>query len=114
MRQPPLCRVFIAVATSATLTGCSCLKIHTDNQVTAAVKGNFEVKTPTFPDLGPMVPRVVRCAGGGAGGRVAIIGVDGILVNQNLTGPNSAGENPVAAFREKLAVAACDPSVRAV
>ena len=31
----------------------------------------------------------------------AIIDVDGLLLNQNLTGLYSVGENPVASFREK-------------
>jgi protease-4 len=104
---------------SVTCTGCASVKfhgaMHADGQMAADLRGNLEVKTPAFPDLGPMVPKVVRCAGAGsAGGRVAIVDIDGLIVNQNQTGPNSAGENPVAAFREKLALAACDPSVRAV
>jgi len=46
--------------------------------------------------------------------KVALIDVDGLLVNTNLTGPYSAGENPVDLFREKLDAAAADPKVRAV
>jgi protease-4 len=45
---------------------------------------------------------------------VALVDVDGLLLNQNLTGLYSVGENPVAAFREKLEAAAADPGVRAV
>jgi protease-4 len=62
-----------------------------------------------------MVAQVVRCsASREPDGRVAIVDLDGLIVNQNMTGLNSAGENPVAAFREKLALAAADPSIRAV
>ncbi|MFO0911180.1 MAG: S49 family peptidase [Isosphaeraceae bacterium] len=46
--------------------------------------------------------------------RIAVIDVDGLLVNQNLTGPYAAGDNPVASFREKLDLAASDPRIRAV
>jgi protease-4 len=45
---------------------------------------------------------------------VAIIDVDGLLLNTNLAGPYSSGDNPVDAFREKLDVAAADPCAVAV
>src|SRR5262249_11083080 len=40
---------------------------------------------------------------------VAIVDVDGLLLNTNLTGPYSTGDNPVDLFREKLDEAAADP-----
>jgi protease-4 len=40
---------------------------------------------------------------------VALIDVDGLLVNTNPTGPYSSGDNPVDIFREKLDAAAADP-----
>ena len=43
-----------------------------------------------------------------AAAKVALIDVDGILVNRNVSGPYSMGENPVALFREKLDVAAAE------
>ena len=80
-----------------------------------AVKGSVEVKVPLNPDLGPMVAHVVRPSPAGPGaGRVALVDVDGLILNQNLTGLYSAGENPVAAFREKLEAAGRDPNLRAV
>jgi protease-4 len=45
---------------------------------------------------------------------VAIIDVDGLLLNTNLAGPYSSGDNPVDLFREKLDVAAADPGTVAV
>ncbi len=81
----------------------------------ATVKGGIEVKVPLTPDPGPMVATVVRPApAGSSGGRIGLIDVDGLLLNQNLTGLYSAGENPVAAFREKLEAAGHDPSIRAI
>lgn len=40
---------------------------------------------------------------------VAILDVDGLLLNTNLTGPYSSGDNPVDVFREKLDAARTDP-----
>jgi protease-4 len=45
---------------------------------------------------------------------VAIIDVDGLLLNTNLVGPYSSGDNPVDVFREKLDAAAADPCAVAV
>ncbi len=116
---PSVWRVLVVTAMSVMLCGCHCLDFHTTVQANAKVAGDFngkfKVETTQFPDHGPMVPRVVRCAGAGeAAGRIAIVDIDGLIVNQNLTGMSSAGENPVAAFREKLILAASDPAVRAV
>jgi protease-4 len=55
--------------------------------------------------------------GGATAGKsphVAIIDVDGLLLNTNLAGPYSAGDNPVDVFREKLDVAAADQCAVAV
>lgn len=46
--------------------------------------------------------------------RIAIIDVDGLILNTPFVGPLSCGENPVALFREKLEAIACDPCVKAV
>ncbi len=48
------------------------------------------------------------------GSKVAVIDVDGLMVNRNLMGPYSAGDNPVALFCEKLQAAEADPAVCAV
>ncbi len=107
------------VETDARLTG----KVDTDARVTAnfrgavdaGLKGSVEVRLPQASDPGPVVPIVIRQATGGPNApRVAVLDVDGLLVNHNLTGLFSVGENPVAAFREKLEAAAADPRVRAV
>ena len=45
---------------------------------------------------------------------VAVIDVDGLLLNTPFVGPLSVGENPVALFREKLDAAAADKRVKAV
>ena len=103
------------------LAGCHGLMVNTDSRVaasghvTAGVNGTFDVRLPAANDPGPVVPVVIRTgAGGPQSPRVAILDVDGLILNQNFTGPGSVGENPVATFREKLEAAACDPRVRAV
>jgi protease-4 len=46
--------------------------------------------------------------------KVALLDVDGMLVNANLIGPYSSGENPLDLLREKLDAAAADPQICAV
>ncbi|MEZ6138234.1 MAG: S49 family peptidase [Pirellulaceae bacterium] len=46
--------------------------------------------------------------------RIAVLDVDGLLLNKNISGFGSLGENPVALFREKLDMVATDPSVAAL
>ena len=45
---------------------------------------------------------------------VSIVDIDGLLLNTNLTGPYSTGDNPVDLFREKLDTAAADPNTIAL
>jgi protease-4 len=67
--------------------------------------------TPVNPYAGKM--KAVEVQGGGPA-RVAIVDVDGLILNSPFVGPLSVGENPVAMFREKLDAIACDPCVKAV
>lgn len=120
-------RVWSLCALATALAGCHTIpiagKLQADANanvtanvaanVAAGFQGTVDVRLPTAPDPGPMVPIVVR-AGGPQSARVALLDVDGLLLNQNLTGLASVGENPVAAFREKLEAAAADPRVRAL
>lgn len=111
------CLGLILILTS--LAGCRPLPLtgalRADANVAAQFNGAVTVQIPTAPDPGPMVPVIVRAgASGPSSPRVAIVDVDGLIVNQNLVGLYSVGENPVAAFREKLEAAALDPGVVAV
>ena len=58
--------------------------------------------------------RVVVAGNPAAACSIAVIDVDDLLVNRNLIGLGSMGENPVALFREKLQAIARDPNVRAL
>ena len=64
-------------------------------------------------EAGPVVPMMLPGMKGDAA-RVAIIDVDGMLLNMDMTGLYSLGENPVALFRERLDRAAIDPCIRAI
>lgn len=46
--------------------------------------------------------------------KIALLDVDGLLLNTDMVGLYSQGDNPVALFREKLEAAGADPRVRAV
>ena len=81
----------------------------------ADVRGEMSIKLPTAIDTGPMVASVIRPArGSGLAPRLAVIDVDGVLLNQNREGIYDSGENPVAAFREKLEAATGDSRVAAI
>jgi protease IV len=112
-----------ALALACLVSGCHAIpltgKVATDSNanvnVSAGFRGTVDLQVPTNPDPGPVVPLVIRpSAEGSTAARVAVIDVDGLLLNQSLTGLYSVGENPVSAFREKLDAAARDPRVRAV
>jgi protease-4 len=89
--------------------------VHTDSTVAGAINAKVDVRLPSVADPGPLAPVVLRPSPSGpAAPRVALIDVDGLILNQAPTGPYSAGENPVSVFREKLEAAAADPRVRAL
>ncbi len=50
----------------------------------------------------------------GCGFKVAVIDIDGLIVNQEFGSPATGSENPVALFREKLNHLRSDPQVRAM
>jgi protease IV len=81
----------------------------------ATIKGDFEVKLPAATDPGDMTATVVR-AGSSQGpcARIALVDVDGLLLNQNYGSVYAVGDNPLAGFRDKLEAAARDPQVVAV
>jgi protease-4 len=118
-----LCPVACMLAAMPGLGGCHLVPVEAKVQgdlsanVTAAtmVGGSLEIKTPTAVDPGEMTATVVRpgnphaiCA------RIALIDVDGLLLNQNFGSQMQVADNPLSAFRDKLEAAARDPQVAAV
>jgi protease-4 len=63
-------------------------------------------------DLGPL--REMRVMGDASQGKIALVDVDGLLLNSPAAGFGAMGENPVSVFREKLDRIAADPCCRAV
>jgi len=97
----------------AVLGGCFGRPFHlvTDNHI--VTDSRLRTELPPQKDGEPIAPMQVT-PGPCDGPRVAIIDVDGLLLNDNMTGILSAGENPVAVFREKLEHVARYPGYCAV
>ena len=76
---------------------CGCkqpLQVATNNRVVVAMPSNRSQQALAAIPVEPGQEGDER--------RIAIVDVDGLLVNQAMTGLFSEGENPVALFREKL------------
>jgi protease-4 len=107
-------KLFISLLAAALVPLAGCCHAPTLN---TNVTGNAHMLTeaPTPGNSGPVQPFTVPAADAGCcGPAVAVIDVDGLLMNYDFVGPGSAGENPVSIFRERLDAAAADPCVRAV
>jgi protease IV len=91
--------------------GCAdpLIHVHTfgDIDANAALAPNPK-QTPVLASLLPHRPHLPRAC------RVAVVDVDGVLLDSNATGFGSMGENPVAVFRERLDAIEHDRCVRAV
>ena len=100
--------------TAIVLAGCCHGPTVTTNS-TVCADGHIINEGPTPGNSGPLhpftVPRQDSCNGGPS---VAVITVDGILLDMDMVGPSSIGENPVSLFREQLDEASADPCTRAV
>ena len=92
------------------MTGDMAMNGSMDMQGDLGVDGTIVTSLKTDNRASPLSQVVVR-AGSGNDGRIAIVDVDGLLLNRNIGGLGSMGENPVALFREKLAAVAADSSV---
>lgn len=93
--------------------GCQRFVVRTQNRV--AIDGPVDTRVdipPVSSIAGPVRPVVVGPSR--AAERVAVIDVDGVILNTPFVGPSSVGENPLALFREKLDAAEADGCVKAV
>ncbi|MCC7084411.1 MAG: S49 family peptidase [Pirellulales bacterium] len=114
---PPLALVATAVVllSSVCLTGCKCCTPTVNACMNMKADGHMTNEPVTPGNAGPVHPFTVPKEDAGMGGpSIAVIDVDGILLNMDMVGPSSAGENPVSLFRERLEAAAADPCTRAV
>jgi protease-4 len=89
------------------LTGCKRLENFTFK---TQVETKLDLPAPVSVSAGNVAPVVVQPGQP----RIAILDVDGLILNTPFVGPLSVGENPVALFREKLEAIAQDPCIKAV
>jgi protease-4 len=104
-------RVLIVLVLLPLAVGCQRFVVRTKVQMDGPVETRLDM-TPISPTAGHVRPVVVQPGAGG--GRVAVVDVDGLILNTPFVGPMSVGENPVGLFREKLEAIERDRSVRAV
>lgn len=71
-------------------------------------------ESPPVSEAGPVVEMPLGGASAEHGPKIALVDVDGLLLNMDMTGMYSLGENPVSIFREKLDAVAADPCACAV
>lgn len=121
MRIVPASSPAAAAAACALLllvSGCRPFHILGQQQIALeplVINGRFAVDTPPSANAGRVCEMPVGpSCGAAAGPKVAIVDVDGLLVNNDLTGLYSLGENPVSLFQEKLEAIAAAPHVVAV
>jgi len=89
--------------------------IRTDSQVSLTGPLNAMVTADVLPKRNQSPVEAMPVGRRHAvGPKIALVDVDGLLLNQNMTGPYSQGDNPVDAFREKLDAVAADPDVCAM
>lgn len=94
------------------LTGAGCKRMELRTRVGMdPIDTRITDFTPVSPIAGPLKPVIVE---NGGAGRIAIVDVDGLILNTPFVGPMSLGENPVSLFREKLAAIEHDSCVKAV
>jgi protease-4 len=108
---------WLVIGVAVWVVGCGHpIKVLTSNEVPGIVRtdNRVVVEMAISPDGGQInaVP-LGRCPTS-KGPRVAVLDVDGLILNQDFSGLLSMGENPVALFREKLDAIASDPCVKAV
>jgi protease IV len=93
------------------LAGCQRLIERLENTTLKThVTTELELPPPVSVGAGTVRPVVVQQGPA----RVAVLDVDGLILNTPFVGPLSVGENPVALFREKLEAIAADACVKAV
>jgi protease-4 len=95
--NPAMTRATLAVLLIPLLSGCA----------------NALLIKPIHSD-GPFEEQIVQEARGWTLQKIALVDVNGLIVNERKPGFLSDGSNPVSEFREKLETAAGDPYVRAV
>ncbi len=97
----------LLAATPSAICGCKSLQ-------PIDVRTRVMLDPQPVADITPIVEMPVGVGGQTCGTKVAIIDVDGLLVNENQTGLMSAGINPIDMFRAKLDYAAGRSDIAAI
>ncbi len=114
--------IHLLILCAISVCGCKPLTIRTesrvavDNALETRISGMADTRVempPVSPTAGRVRPVIVQ-PGDLNGQRVAVVDVDGLILNTPFVGPSSVGENPVALFREKLDAIEYEGCVRAV
>jgi protease-4 len=100
-------RVRLLIALALLSGGCH-------QPIQARMQGHVTSIAAPMLDTGPLHVYTVIPGDPASGAQIALIDVDGVLLNTNMTGMSSYGENPVAIFREKLDAVAANGCYRAV
>ncbi len=107
-------RRYLVLLVVASSLGCAQpirVNSHAKIEATGDVKAQLAPTPRLYPVSAMWLPNRRH---GPHSSTVAIIDVDGLLLNADATGLGSWGENPVSIFRERLDAIECDPTVRAV
>jgi protease-4 len=89
--------ILLALVAVPFAAGCNSERFVLRSQVSGQVETRLDTP-PVSVSAGYVKPVVVQ----GGPNRIALIDVDGLILNAPFVGPLSVGENPVALFREKL------------
>jgi protease-4 len=89
------------------------LLVGCHHPVQVKTQSHVTLTPPPFAAVGPLceMPVAGDCQ---SQCKIAMLDVDGLLLNTDMVGLYSQGDNPVALFREKLEAVGADPCVRAV
>src|SRR5579883_177201 len=101
--------IFFAFLAVPFALGCHSDRLVVKTRVAGQVETRLDMP-PVSVSAGNVKPVVVQPGPE----RVAILDVDGLILDTPFVGPLSCGENPVGLFREKLEAISCDPCVKAV
>ncbi len=82
-------------------------RVVSENHVVS--ENEVVLHTPPVQNAGPLLEMPVLGTPGGSCKKVALIDVDGLLINEERVGIYSLGQNPVGLFREKLDYVATHP-----
>ena len=111
--RPPDRNCFMVNVAGASCLALLLITVGCQHPIRVNMSGDLTTRLPTDNTAHPVRQRLV--AGNlGVCEKIAIIDVDGMMLNRNFKGMDSLGENPVSLFHEKLGAAAADSSIKAI